>query len=325
MHFSYQTVVLVALAFESAVAQPSHRHSHQHKQRDLSEVLGKRQDWNNPDTYINPVSKKPFTPAEWSCMVAKPNDPSCYTVDGGAPASSAAAPAGSSAAAPAVAEKVAEPASSSSASSAPPSSNTGSASSGSGGSDSGPGAHIFNKGSSTQTYVFYENDGNGAGQSSNPGQSISLDAGSDKIVSLPTSWKGHVQRGQSDTSVISPATWAELQVQADDGSAWGDISLQKGCDGAAKIISATDASQAFGFEQDIISGAPDAAKVKTADGQPALGFTTGGWMGTTLEQPNQAAISWEQEQVGQSQVYILGGTGTQVVKSSNNVLHVEFY
>ena len=326
MYFSYQTVVLVALAFENVIAQPSHRQIHQHKQRGLSDVLGKRQDWNNPDTYINPVTKKPFTPAEWSCMVAKPNDPSCYTVDagsssGGSPSSSAAAPAGSSAGAPAAEEKAVVPTSSAS---APAPSNTGSATTGSD-SDSGPGAHIFNKGSSTQTYIFYENDGNGAGQSSNPGQSITLAGGSDKFVSLPTSWKGHVQRGQSDPTVISPATWAEFQVQAEDGSAWGDISLQKGCDGPAKIISATDASQAFGFTNDIISGAPAAAKVQTSDGQPALGFTTGGWMGTTLEQPNQAAITWEQQQVGQSQVYILGGTGTQVAKSSNNVMHVEFY
>ena len=326
MHFSYQAVVLAALAFETAVAQPSHRHSHQHKQRDLADVLGKRQDWNNPDTYINPVTKKPFTPAEWSCMVEKPNDPSCYTVDGGSSSggstsSSAAAPASSPSGAPQAEQKDAVAPSSAS---APAPSSTAPATTGSD-SDSGPGAHIFNKGSNSQTFIFYENDGNGAGQSSNPGQSITLAAGSDKFVSLPTSWKGHVQRGQSNPTVISPATWAEFQVQAGDGSAWGDISLQKGCDGPAKIISATDASQAFGFTNDIISGAPAAAKVQTSDGAPALGFTTGGWMGTTLEQPNQAAIAWEQQQVGQSQVYILGGTGTQVAKSSNNVLHVEFY
>jgi len=321
MHFSYPTVVLAALAFECALAQPSHRHLHQHKPRGLSDVLGKRVDYNDPTIYKNPVTGNEYTPAEWSCLVAKNGDHSCYTVDVG---SSDGSPPPATSAPPAAPAATGAPAVSSPAGSAPPASNTGSASSGSD-SDSGPGAHIFNKGSGTQTFVFYENDANGAGQSSNPGQSITLTAGSDKFVSLPTSWKGHVQRGQSDPTVISPASWAEFQVQASDGNAWGDISLQKGCDGAVKIISATDPSQAFGFEIDIITGAPEGAKVQTSDGQPALGYTTGGWMGTTLEEPNQAAIDWEQDQVGQSNVYILGGTGTDVIKSSNNVVHVEFY
>lgn len=325
MHLSYQTVVLAALAFGSAVAQPSHRHSHQHKPRDLADVLGKRQNWNDPNTYINPVSKKPFTSAEWQCMVAKPNDPSCYTVDGGSSSGDSAAPASSSAAAapPAVNEKIANQPPASSSAAAPQ--NTGSVSSSSE-SDGGPGCHVFNKGSNTQTFVFYENDGNDAGQSSNPGISTTIAAGSDKFVSLPLSWKGHVQRGQSDPTKLSPATWVEVQVQASDGNAWGDVSLQKGCDGPAMVISASDHSQAFGFTKDIISGAPDAAKVKTSDGQPALDYTTSGWMGgATPQQPNQAAITWEQNQVGQDQVYILGGTGTKVAHSSNNILYAEFY
>lgn len=324
MHFSYQTVVLAALAFESAFAQPSYRHSHHHKQRDLADVLGKRQNWNDPNTYINPATNKPYTPAEWQCIVANPNDQSHCTSGGGSSSGGSPPPASSptGASAPVVQEKIAAKPSSSSA--APASSNTAAATSGST-TDSGPGAHIFNKGSQKQTFVFYENDGNDAGQSSTPGQQITLNPGADQFVSLPTTWKGHVQRGQSDPKVISPATWAEIQVKATDGKAWGDISLQKGCDGPAKIISASDPSQAFGFTHDIVSGAPAAAKVKTADGADALGFTTGGWMGSTLEQPNQAAIDWEQQQVGQSQVYILGGTGTQVAQSSNNVLHVEFY
>lgn len=324
MLFSYQTVVLAALAFETALAQPSHRHSHQHQPRDLADVLGKRQDYNNPNTYINPVTGKPVTPAVWQCIVAKHGDQSCYSIDagsaaGGSPPASSPSP---SPVAGKVEEKINEPSAPSSAAAA---GNTDTPTTSGSTTDSGPGAHIWNKGSSKQTYIFYQNDGNDAGQSSNPGQSITLAPGSDQFVSLPTSWKGHVQRGQSNPTVISPASWAEIQVQASDGKAWGDISLQKGTDGPVKIISATDPSQAFGFTEDIISGAPDAAKVKTSDGADALGFTTGGWMGTTLETPNQAAIDWLNQKVGQSQVYIVGGTGTQVAQSSNNVLHVEFY
>ena len=316
MYFSSQALVLAALALETAIAQP-HRHMHQHQARALSDVLGTRDstDWSAVSTYKNPKTGQPFTTAEWACFSEGKSDAECFGDSGDAPAASAApAPA---AAAPE--EKVAEPASHAAAPSPKQSASSGSDS------DSGPGAHIFNKGSTTQTYAFYANNPYGQATSPDDDKTITLTPGSDKFVPLDLSWKGHVQRAQSNQHVSSAATWAEIQVQAAGGNeAWGDISLQKGCDGAAMIISPQEGSQ-YGFTKDIISSAPAAAKVKTFDGQDALGYTEPGYMGAINEVRNQAAVDWENSEVGQDQVYIVGGSGTNVVHSSTNILHVEFY
>ncbi len=118
-----------------------------------------------------------------------------------------------------------------------------------------------------------------------------------------------------------PATWVEFQISAsNDNAAHGDISLQQGCDGAA-TVSATDGSgRSGGFSQDILSNAPAAAIQNKPDGTKALATTMGNWMSG----PNQAAIDYETQVVGQQHAYITGGTGTDDVASSNNCFAVSF-
>ena len=179
--------------------------------------------------------------------------------------------------------------------------------------------HVSNKASTPQTLVFYQNDANGYGQSSSPGQTIKLGPNENQFVSLPVTWKGHIQRGTE-----LPATWVEFQVASDNagGASWGNISLEQGCDGGATI---QGDGAAFGFSKDIVSGAPAAAVRNKPNGQKALDTTMGGWVGTVLAQPNQATINYENQQVGQSQAYIVGGTGTQVANSASQSLTVNFY
>ncbi|KAI4220183.1 MAG: hypothetical protein L6R36_007803 [Xanthoria steineri] len=153
--------------------------------------------------------------------------------------------------------------------------------------------------------------------STNPTPSSPSPATTPSFVPLPESFKGRVQRG-----TLLPATWAEFQIAADnDGAAHGDISLQQGCDGAATVAS-TDGSGRFnGFQNDIVSGAPEAAVRYKADGTRALDTTVGNWNAG----PNLAAIAWENEQVGQRRAYIVGGSGTDDVASSNKCFPVDFY
>ncbi|MCJ1439425.1 hypothetical protein MMC27_008819 [Xylographa pallens] len=186
---------------------------------------------------------------------------------------------------------------------------------------SGPGIVLSNKSAQEQTYVFYDNFWNGDGTAGanfdRPGTSVTLQPDQTQFVSLPDTFKGRVQRGTQQ-----PATWAEFQVKADnDGAAHGDISLEQGCDGAA-VISATDGSgRSNGFSDDILSGAPDAALGQRSDGVRALATTMGNWTGG----PNQAAIDYLNQVVGQQKAYIVGGTGTDDVASSNMCLAVDFY
>ncbi|KAL8840883.1 MAG: hypothetical protein Q9170_001147 [Blastenia crenularia] len=186
---------------------------------------------------------------------------------------------------------------------------------------SGPGIVLRNHTNTEQQYAFYNNYWNGNGTAGanfdHPDPITTLNGNSSAFISLPTTFKGRVQRGTS-----LPATWVEFQVSADnDGAAHGDISLQQGCDGAA-TISATDGSgRSNGFTEDILSGAPDAAVQNKPDGTRALATTVGNWMSG----PNQAAIDWENQRVGQQKAYIQGGTGTDDVASGNQCLAVDFY
>ena len=184
----------------------------------------------------------------------------------------------------------------------------------------GPGIVLTNKSGKKESYAFYDNYWNGNGTAGanfdHPHPIVDLQAGESKWISLPKTFKGRVQRGEH-----LPATWAEFQVAADDGKAWGDISLQQGCDGAATIRPTDGGKAVGGFTEDICSHAPEDACVRKANGVKALQTTVGNW----ASGPNQAAIKWEMQHVGQQKAYIVGGSGTTVVQSSNKCLAVDFY
>jgi hypothetical protein len=187
----------------------------------------------------------------------------------------------------------------------------------------GPGVTLTNAASYSQTFYFYNNiangDGTGVPNFDTPFQApTTVDPGQTAFVSLPTSFKGRVQRG----AVSVPATWAEFQVSAsNDNHAHGDISVEQGCDGASTIASTDGTNVAGGFTNDVLINAPAAAIQNKPDGTKALASTMGNWMGG----PNQAAIDWLNSQVGQSKAYITGGTGVPDIASSNNVLAITFY
>lgn len=184
----------------------------------------------------------------------------------------------------------------------------------------GPGVVLTNKSGKQCSYNFYNNTANGDGWASpefnNTTASVTLEPGETRFVALDLSFKGRVQRGG-----LQPATWVEFQLRADDGVAWGNVSLIMGCDGAA-VISATDGKGvSAGFSHDVVSGAPDAAKVTRADGVVVLDTTQGYWAGG----PNKAASDHEMAVVGQQNAYVLGGSGTTVVRSENNRFAVDMY
>lgn len=186
---------------------------------------------------------------------------------------------------------------------------------------SGPGIILTNKSHKECTYYFYDNFWNGNGTAGanfdHPLKNVKLAAGAHTYVPLSTSFKGRVQRG---TQI--PCTWVEFQVSAsNDGAAHGDISLEQGCDGAATIAATDGSGRKNGFTNDVLAGAPAAACMKRADGVKVLASTMGNWLGG----PNQAAIAYLNNVVGQKKAYIVGGTGTDDVASKNKCLAVDMY
>ncbi|ROV87029.1 hypothetical protein VSDG_10029 [Cytospora chrysosperma] len=190
-------------------------------------------------------------------------------------------------------------------------------------SDSNPGVDITNASGSDATYYFCNNISNGDG-TADPGlpctdqvASVTLQPNQSKAVTLPTSFKGRVVR-----STDMPATWVEVQVMADDGNAWGDVSLQTGCDGAATVAPTDGGSSAtVGFsDTDIVANAPDSAKTTRADGVSVI--ATPWSMGTIL---NADAVDYLKRVVGVAKAYIDNTSQTDVAVSSNNRLAVVMY
>lgn len=185
----------------------------------------------------------------------------------------------------------------------------------------GPGIILTNKSNKECTYFFYDNYWNGNGTAGanfdKPLKNVKLAAGAQSHVSLPTTFKGRVQRGTE-----LPATWVEFQISAsNDGAAHGDISLEQGCDGAATIASTDGSNRKNGFTNDVLKDAPVAACTKKPNGTKAIATTVGNWMSG----PNHAAIDYLNKVVGQKKAYIVGGTGTDDVASKNKCLAVDMY
>ncbi|KUI61441.1 hypothetical protein VP1G_08636 [Cytospora mali] len=190
-------------------------------------------------------------------------------------------------------------------------------------SDSNPGVDITNASGSEATYYLCNNVSNGDG-TADPGlpctnqvASVVVQPKETKSVTLSTDFKGRVVR-----STDMPATWVEVQIKATDGNAWGDVSLQPGCDGAATVGPTDGGSSAtVGFtNSDIVAGAPEGAKTTRGDGKTVIAKT---WSeGTIL---NQDAVDYLLSAVGNSKAYIDNTYGTNVAVSSNNRLAVVMY
>lgn len=193
-----------------------------------------------------------------------------------------------------------------------------------GSSSSNPGVDLTNASDKETTYFFCNNISNGNGEA-DPGipctnmvTKVPVKPSQTASVSLGTDFKGRIVRATDN-----PATWVEVQIKADDGNAWGDVSLQTGCDGAA-TVAPTDGggSSKVGFEDgDIVSGAPDAAKTtRKGDGETVI--ATPWSVGKIL---NQEAVDYLKQKVGVKNAYIDNLSGTDVAVSSNNRLAVVMY
>ena len=166
---------------------------------------------------------------------------------------------------------------------------------------------------------------------------VTVDSGKTKFVSLDSGWAGTVQRGD-----VLPATWVEMNMA---GTAWGDVSLQQGCDGGATLSSTTDGTTQ-GFTENINdnSDVPKAALFDpatqgtqcygtgqcTTTATNVLDTTTGNYW--SPQAANTASADYIYSQLGGEtaalQKAFIGtadSNTTPQVTSSNNCLAVTFY
>ena len=197
---------------------------------------------------------------------------------------------------------------------------------------SGVGVLLTNSGA-TKSFSFWTN----SGYTRTKLKDVSVNKGETKFVPLDNNWAGTVQRGE-----FLPATWAEMNMA---GTAWGDISLQQGCDGAA-TISSTTGGTTEGFTDNInedpnvpaaaffnpdTQGAPCWGTGQcTTSAKNVLDTTTGNYW--SPQAPNAASTDYIMSKLGgptKAMQKAFVGTGdsntTPQVTSSNNCLAVTFY
>ena len=102
----------------------------------------------------------------------------------------------------------------------------------------GVGVLLTNSGAS-KSFSFWTNNPN---DSRTKLKTVTVNNGDTQFVPLDYGWAGTVQRGE-----VLPATWVELNMV---GTAWGDVSVQQGCDGGAVLSSTTDGTSG-GFPENI--------------------------------------------------------------------------
>lgn len=188
---------------------------------------------------------------------------------------------------------------------------------------SDPGVDLTNASDKETTYFFCNNLANGDGWA-DPGMlcedlvtKVAVKPSQTASVSLGADFKGRIVRATD-----APTTWVELQIVADDGNAWGDVSLQAGCDGAATVAPTDDGgSHLVGFkDRGVVSGAPEGATTLGSDGETVIAAP---WSKDRII--NQEAADYLKNRVGVKKAYIDNLSGTDVAVSSNNRLAVVMY
>ncbi|KAJ4393238.1 hypothetical protein N0V93_002446 [Gnomoniopsis smithogilvyi] len=107
------------------------------------------------------------------------------------------------------------------------------------------------------------------------------------------------------------ATWFEITIDQYNVM-WADVSLIRGCDGAALIWSLDNSGGWKGFTQWILDGAPEGAYDMKTDGQWVLKYTENG-DGSI----NTIPRDWEVAEVGADYVYVDDAHVGPVISSQN--------
>lgn len=176
--------------------------------------------------------------------------------------------------------------------------------------DGGLGVTVTNADSDWRGFYIYENSCDDY-----PYKYVWINAGATEYVSLPAGFQGRMTRGQDAYNLGGTpqllATWFEITIDQYNVM-WADVSLIRGCDGAALIWSLDNSGGWKGFTQWILDGAPEGAYDMKTDGQWVLKYTENG-DGSI----NTIPRDWEVAEVGADYVYVDDAHVGPVISSQN--------
>ncbi|KAI0880303.1 uncharacterized protein GGS22DRAFT_197604 [Annulohypoxylon maeteangense] len=141
------------------------------------------------------------------------------------------------------------------------------------------------------------------------------------FLSVCPTFRGRIVRGSPfnlDGRKHLLGTWAEVNWHANETwSAWGDISILQGNDGAATIESLDGLFKFRGFMLDLLSYAPADAWAQKATGSWCLDKIIG-------EDANNVTMEWERQFIDPWNVYLRDDIDP-VINSNNGRFQVTFY
>ncbi|RYP46750.1 hypothetical protein DL768_007097 [Monosporascus sp. mg162] len=184
----------------------------------------------------------------------------------------------------------------------------------------GPGIKLMNHDDEERSFYLYWNSCD-----SIPYAYLSIPACGSRFVSLPAGFQGRVTRGTDETHLNGRpqllGTWVELSFPiGDDYGGWGDVSLIRGCDGAATVRALDGSGRLGGFEHWLLDGAPQEAYDTKESGAEVIRA-----IGDVTIQQEAIARDYLLSKVNLSNVYVDNEHGNPVICSANFRFVVTFF
>ncbi|RYP09830.1 hypothetical protein DL765_008298 [Monosporascus sp. GIB2] len=184
----------------------------------------------------------------------------------------------------------------------------------------GPGIKLMNHDGEERSFYFYWNSCD-----SIPYAYLSMPARGSRFVSLPAGFQGRVTRGTDETHLNGQpqllGTWVELSFPTgDDRGGWGDVSLIRGCDGAATVRALDGSGLLRGFEHWVLDGAPQEAYDTKESGAEVIRA-----VGDVTIRQEAIARDYLLSKVNLSNVYVDNEHGNPVICSANSRFAVTFF
>lgn len=159
-----------------------------------------------------------------------------------------------------------------------------------------------------------------------PVKYITIPAQDHRFISFTSDFKGRIVRGTEAVNLDGKShnlgTWMEFSWDA-DGKGWADVSLIKGCDGAVDFVAIDGIGAGAGFNDDVLTGAPNGAYLKKTSGSPVIMQTE------SLSDPNDINTTprdWLFSQLKVwSKAYIDDHHGNPDICSVNGRFSINFY
>ncbi|RYP80042.1 hypothetical protein DL770_006401 [Monosporascus sp. CRB-9-2] len=184
----------------------------------------------------------------------------------------------------------------------------------------GPGIKLMNQDDEERSFYLYWNSCD-----SIPYAYLSMPACGSRFVSLPAGFQGRVTRGTDETHLKGRpqllGTWVELSFPiGDDFGGWGDVSLIRGCDGAATVQALDGSGPLRGFKHWVLDGAPQQAYDTKESGAEVIRA-----IGDVTIQQEAIARDYLLSKVNLSNVYVDNEHGNPVICSANFRFAVTFF